>query len=504
MSVKWWNPATWIKKETKARSYEGAGKGRRHDGWTTTSASANSLVGSHAGLLRQRSRDLLRNNAYAAAAIRALTSNIVGDGIKPKSNTGDQQLDAEVDRLWKQWERVASGTLPVGFYGLQALAVRSFLESGEVLLRRRRRRRVDALPVPMQIQILEADQLDATKNEVLNDSGARIVQGVEFSPTERRVAFHILRNHPGETVVQLRNGREVVRVFAEDIAHLYEPQRPGQVRGVPWLAPAIRRFRDLDDYEDAELVRKKVEACVAAFVIGDEEAEEGIAPKVEDSDGNPIETLEPGLIAYTRGGKQVVFNQPHSVGGYDAYKRAELQSIAAAVGMTYELLSGDLSKVNFSSIRAGLIEFRRMVSAMRANLVIPMMCDPVWRWFIEAAIADGSLPKPIAGTTEDVYRVKWTAPRFEEVDREKDAKADREELANAGGFRSQLASKGIDFEEWIAEEIETRERLSEAGISFPWLSGGSTSAPMAAQDEEQAPEENDEQAPEEDEETAAA
>lgn len=78
----------------------------------------------------------------------------------------------------------------------------------------------------------------------------------------------------------------------------------------PWGAPVIRSLRDLDDYEVAELVRKKTEACVTAIVFGDDEAQQGIAPSVVDADGNRVEQFEPGLIAYARGGKDIRFNQP--------------------------------------------------------------------------------------------------------------------------------------------------------------------------------------------------
>ena len=77
-----------------------------------------------------------------------------------------------------------------------------------------------------------------------------------------------------------------------------------------WGAPVIRSLRDLDDYEVAELVRKKTEACVTAIVFGDDEAQQGIAPAVVDVDGNRVEQFEPGLIAYARGGKDIRFNQP--------------------------------------------------------------------------------------------------------------------------------------------------------------------------------------------------
>ena len=501
----WWNPRTWFGARAPAlelaagrRGYEGAGKGRRFTNWTTTGKSANAEVSAASKALRERSRDLLRNNAYAAAAIRALCSNIVGKGIRPSSQTGDAALDAKVNDLWKRWEREAATSLPVGFYGLQALAVRSFLESGEVIVRRRRRRPLDGLTVPLQIQILEADFIDSSKSSE-SANGTRIVQGIEFDKLERIRAYHLLTRHPGETVGALASaGRVSNRVRSDDVAHLFEPLRPGQCRGIPWLTPAMRRFRCLDDYEDAELVRKKVEACVAAFIVGDEEEEEGISAKVEDADGNPIETLEPGLIGYLRGGKDVRFNQPHTVGGYDAYKRAELQSIAAAVGMTYELLSGDLSKVNFSSIRAGLIEFRRTVRALQSNLVVPMLCEPVWRWFVEAAMVAGELP--LVENPASVYRAKWATPRFEEVDRAKDAKADLEELTSGTATLPDiLARRGFDWIDVLDEQVRVKDELEARGLSFPSIPFVSASSSSSENENEEENDETDEENDEADE-----
>ena len=120
----------------------------------------------------------------------------------------------------------------------------------------------------------------------------------------------------------------------------------------------------------AELVRKKTEACVTAIVFGDEEAQQGIAPSVVDADGNRVEQFEPGLIAYARGGKDIRFNQPSATGGYGEYKRASLHTISAGFRVPYELLTGDLSQVNYSSIRAGLVEFRRQIDAVQWQLFI--------------------------------------------------------------------------------------------------------------------------------------
>jgi lambda family phage portal protein len=480
----WWNPRTWGRKALPAgrREYEAASQSRRMSDWQAGGKSANAEVALGGRYLRERSRDLVRNNAYAVAALRALVTNIVGEGIVPRSVGPSQAVNRAVDALWKRWAPKASAVLPIGVYGLQSLAVRSWLESGEVLLRRRRRRPEDGIPVPLQVQVIEADQLYAAKSEELGASGARIVQGVEFDAIERIVAYHVLRNHPGEASLGLRAlSQDTSRVGAEDIAHLFEPTRPGQVRGVPWLTPGMRRFRDLDSYEDAEIMRKRVEACVTAIVYGDELEEEGIAAKVTDANGNIVETMEPGLIAYARGGKQIEFNSPSSVGGYAEFKRAEIQSIAAATGLTYELLSGDLSRVNYSSIRAGLIEFRRMVRQVRANVVIPMACDPLWRWFIEAGLASGQLPMPPAGVSiEDAYPVRWSAARFEEVDRVKEAGADEAELRNGTATLPQvLARRGEDWLDVLDEAERVKLEIEARGLSFPWLSGAASSTPPA-------------------------
>ena len=363
------------------------------------------------------------------------------------------------------------GIAPIGVYGLQVQAVRSWLESGEVLIRRRPRRLTDGLPVPLQLQAIEADQLDDQKSITLANGG-RIIQGVELDGTERISAYWLFPHHPGETVTDLiRSGQLSQRVRASQIAHLYNPERPGQVRGIPHLAPAVRRFRDLDDYEDAEIMRKKVEACVAGFIETDEGVdEETISGAVTDADGNRIDTLEPGLLAYLRGGKSITFNQPHTVGGYEAFKRAELQSIASAIGLTYELISGDLSKVNFSSIRAGIIEFRRMVRMLRARLVVPMLCVPIWRWFVESAVAAGELPAPLSGSLYDAYPVRWSQPRFEEVDRQKDANADRTELENGSlTFQDLCARRGEDWLDVLEEHAIVKAEAERLGIEIPGI-----------------------------------
>ncbi|MCL5459832.1 phage portal protein, partial [Loigolactobacillus coryniformis] len=70
---------------------------------------------------------------------------------------------------------------------------------------------------------------------------------------------------------------------------------------------------------------------------------------------------------------------------HDSFSRKILQGISAGYGTTYEAISGDLSKVNFSSGRMGWLESQRQVSIWQYDMVIPMFCDTAWEWFVEGA-----------------------------------------------------------------------------------------------------------------------
>ena len=166
----------------------------------------------------------------------------------PRAASGDDALDRRVDALFARWAAGADADGQLDFYGLQTLICREMVEAGEVLLRRRLRRASDRLPVPLQLQVLEADLLDATRTGALG--AGRLVQGIEFDAIGRRRAYWLHPEHPGDAHGALRGGLQSRPVPAREIAHVYEKQRT-QARGVPWGAPVIRALRDLDDCEVA-------------------------------------------------------------------------------------------------------------------------------------------------------------------------------------------------------------------------------------------------------------
>lgn len=442
--------------EKLARAYDGAAVGRRTDGWRSSSSSADGEIASGASRLRDRMRDLTRNNPHAAKAVAVLVNNIVGAGIRPRAATGTDALDNRINELWEAWAARSDADGLADFHGLTTLAVREMIEGGDVFLRRRIRRTEDKLPVPLQLQLLEADHLDDTKIGALADGG-RIVRGIEYDAIGRRRAYWLFPDHPGDTSVPLSRSFTSARVTADGIAHLFERQRV-QSRGVPWGAPAMRAMRDLDDWTNAELVRKKTEACLVGVVLGADEADQGVAPTVVDAEGKTIEQFEPGLIAYARGGKDIKFNQPASTAGVSEWLGAQLHIIAAGYRVPYELLTGDLSQVNYSSLRGGLVEFRRMVDALQWQLVIPGFCEPVWRWFTEAAWVAGLIPSP-------VVKVEWQPPRFDAVDPLKDAQADLLMLRSGTMTLAQaIARQGYDPASQLGEIAEMNSALDRLKI----------------------------------------
>lgn len=279
-----------ISHSRKKRAYEAADKGRRGKAFRMAkSTSVNSEVSAALVTLRDRSRNMVRNNGWARRAVEAITKHTIGEGIQPAP---DADLDTcqRVKRLWSKWANTTACDWygKTTFYGLQELAMRSIAEGGEVLILRRWVMPDDNNPLPIQLQILEGDQLDHTRNGS-NDMGyCRL--GVQFSKEGRLLGYWIFDYHPGDSYI-------VTPALAskfhpkEDVLHAFEVLRPGQVRGLPIGVSAFMKTSDFSDYEDAQLVKQKVAACFAAFVLGSED------DGGEDGEKG-IERLEPGIVEH--------------------------------------------------------------------------------------------------------------------------------------------------------------------------------------------------------------
>jgi lambda family phage portal protein len=298
-------------------AYDGAKSGRRTDGWMAAGGDANTEVGASLINLRNRSRDLLRNNPYASKAIAELVGNTVGTGIVPQAKTGTPELDKIIDAEWLYFAENCDPGGQLDFYGMQALIVRTTAESGDGIVRFRPRLPQDNFRVPLQLQVLEGDFLDISRT--MGIASGHIVQGVQFNLFGQREAYWLYNYHPGGVfMLNPRGGILSQPVPASQVMHTYCILRPGQVRGVPWLAPVMLAMRDLDDYRDAERMRKKTEACLAGIVTRPE-GSGGLplgAKSTDPKTGNTLERMYPGMIEYLKPGEDIKFNAPSPAGGY--------------------------------------------------------------------------------------------------------------------------------------------------------------------------------------------
>lgn len=400
--------------------YEGAANNRRTRNWQASNASPNAETSADLATLRARSRDLVRNNPYAAAGLDMLVAYQVGTGIVPRSRTGDLEIDRAANALWAEWGRSADSAGRHDINGLMAQVARSRAEAGEVLCLLRplapqeadRRRS----PVPLALHVLEVDHLDTASVRRL---ASPYDQGVEADAYGRPLAYHILPRHPGDWTAPAQS----IRVPAEYCLHVFRQDRPGQFRGTPDLAPVMARLRLLDEAEDAVLMQMLVQACVAAFVTSSEAAGEGALEAAPDDTGTQVKKLRPGMIERLLPGEDVQFLNPSGGGNFPTFARNQLHAIATGFGLTYDLMTGDLSQATYSSLRAGRLAFKRRLESLQWLVLVPQFCAPVWDAFISAAQLAGQLP-----ARPGRWPVEWAPPRFEMVDPLKDTLAIREQL----------------------------------------------------------------------------
>ncbi|MBN1567926.1 MAG: phage portal protein [Acidobacteria bacterium] len=465
-AIDWISPQLGLKR-TRARAiakailaYDGVRSDRRMGSWNTTGASGNSEIGSANSKLRYNARDLCRNNAYARKAKREWAKRVVGTGITPRPSTGNETLDKTILEYWNKWTRQCCSDSRINFYAAEKMIVQSCYESGEVLVRLWNRRPDDDLAVPFQIQVLESDYLDMDKTKTM-DNGY-IIHGIEFDPIGRIRGYWLYGQHPGE-VTQTSWRRSLASKFipASDVLHHAELDRPGDVRAVTRFAAVIAKLRDLDEYADAEIVRKKIEACLTAMVTQPEGAEgPTLGSAAVDSTGAKVEEFRPGMIMYGAAGAGVEFFSPTSSGDYAAHKKSELREVAVGLDIPYVVLDDNLEAVNYSSYRGGLLSFRDAIEEYRWNWLIPQVLDPIYCRFIETLFLMDVIP-------EANYTVQWDPPQFDLLDREAEAEADEIELRIGKTTYPQLVARsGYDADEQIAEIEKYKPMLDAAGISF--------------------------------------
>ncbi len=461
-------------------AYRGAEKGRLRGEWAPSAGSADADLLPDRPTLVERSRDLNRNNAYAASITQTLVGNIIGTGLAPQSQPDMDWLDISEDeadafakqaeRAWLRWTPQADAQGRMSFSELQALVMRQIVENGEVLVLPLM---VDEphRPYRLALEIIESDRL-GTPSDKLSDPSIR--DGVELGSRGEPIAYWIRTTHPGELYAPGAQTKEkYTRYLARNkagrpnVLHLYRVKRPGQTRGEPLFAPVMNAFKDLGDFTEAELVAARVAACFTAFVQKNDPYG-AVAGNPADAQGRRIMGLEPGAVEYLGAGESITFADPkRPSGNYEPFVLSILRAIGAALGLPLELVLKDFSRTNYSSARAALLEARLFFRESQQWLA-ERLCTPCWQWVLEEAWLREQLPNVdlLGEYRSDWMDVSWIAPGRGWVDPVREVESSTMAVAsNLSTLADECAGQGRNWEDVLRQRQRERTRMQELGLA---------------------------------------
>ncbi len=495
-------------------AYNGAAKTRLRSNWSPASGSADADLLPDLPTLRDRSRDLNRNDAHAAAITSTIVENVIGTGIRPQCMLDEKALGLtpaeakefrrQAERAWWRWHKTADAQNRMDFDEIQKLIQRQILENGEVLLLPLMIKDEPWRPYQLALEVIEADRLE-TPLDKLGDPTIR--DGVVIGSRGQPIGYWIRTKHPGDVTgfITKETVTPTYRYYPArnkagrpNVIHLYHVKRPGQTRGEPFFAPVMGYFKDLSDVLEAKLVTERVAACFSAFITKNDpyQGMQGAVSSL-NSKNQPIQEFEPGMIAYLGAGEDIKIASPNNPGGnFSPFVDTVLRGIGAALGLPLELVLKDFSKTNYSSARAALLEARRFFRGYQ-QWFAARVCQPVWEMVTEEAWLREDLPPVNLFTDQrDEYlAARWIYPGWGWVDPVKEVESSTMAInATLSTLAEECASQGRDWEEVMEQQKREQDKRKELGMDPVVPIAGKPGQPPP---EEEEPEQEKEPVPEE-------
>lgn len=438
--------------------------------------------------LVDRSIDLVNNDPHAAGGVDTFATTIIGSGLTPYPNfTADdigfskekkdevKALKASIRRIVKKWSQFADAGERMSFGGLQFLAMSNIVSFGECLF---------LLPMiddPIRPYSLAMQCVNPLRLKTPSDkrNQRHIRDGVEIGKYGQPTAYWIKKGESRKGEFP-DTSKYFVRIPArvghrQNVIHIFYTNSPEQVRGVPWFAPAIKFFRDLNDYLDAELVSNVVTAAFSLFI----EVEEGdpdypsmsmadITETGYTSDGTSKETryeeLIPGTIRYGNAGEK-----PHTINAnrpgttFEPFIRVIEDSISSAVNIPRPVLFKQHDGMNYANYRSAMLEAWR-VFVSRRSWFGGGFCTPVHRMLLEEAYLRGDLSiKNFYSKIYELSSADWIGPPKGQIEPVKEIQADEKAVALRVKTRREIALErssdiGAVFDQLEDEEHDLKER----------------------------------------------
>lgn len=461
-----------------ARGFNAAKVNRLNSDWNQTARPINQDLRTSQKVLIARARELAQNDDYVRRFLGMAKNNVIGPkGIllqaRPPNRSGpgvDKPASQVIEKGWAQWGRFGNPevTGQLSWRGIQKLFLEHLLRDGEVF--------VQPIPVAdegVRLKFHDPLTIPIEMNTVNSANGNRIVMGIELDDDTRAVAYYVRELKP-DSQTFLINNTHVRRIPASQMLHRFIPEFVGQARGFSPMVSALSRLNMLNAFEEAAVTAARVGASQMGFVIEGEDGS-GFGGDDTDDSGTPLVDVEPGTFTNLPFGSDVKkFDPNYPNVDYGQFVKAVLRGIASGLGTSYNTLANDLEGVNFSSIRAGVLEDREVWKDLQ-EFVIESFCQPVYadHWLLPQILA-GKLTFPsngqsLSGTRLESYRVAaWQARRWPWVDPLKDAQASElllnQRLTSRGAI---MRDQGMDPEDVWAEIQRENDILEDLGITVP-------------------------------------
>ena len=464
-----------LKPGRSLRQYFGANQGRLFADWLSSATrDADSEIRPALRTLRERSRDLQRNNDYAARFIQLIQTNTIGsDGIRlqvrARGDSGelDAQANAEIEKAWSSWSREPTIDGTMNMIDAQRLFIETVARDGECLIRLVKR------PVNawgFAIQILEADRLDEELNG-RGPNGTVIRMGVEMDEWGKPLAYKLYKDHPGADSMMTPNTAHIT-IPSSEMIHAFRKERASQTRGVPWMATAMSRLKMLDSYEEAEVVNARVSASKMGFFTSDLHAD-GYVGDASDC-YTPISESAPGQFEQLPPGMRFESFDPKAPSAsFDQFSRSILRGIASGLGVSYVTLANDLSSVNYSSIRAGEMHDRDHWKTLQ-QFARDHFCIPIYRAWLRSGMERNAFSVPMSRYDKFADAGHFLGRSWGWVDPQKEMTANVLGLANGVlSLQDIQAHYGRDVEE-LFEQVSREDALSQSfGLDYTFQPFGS-------------------------------
>jgi lambda family phage portal protein len=450
-----------IRSATRSAMYAAAKSPRTIGDWSPVDSSINDIISNSSKPVRARIRQLVRDFPYFARANTVLCDYVVGAGIVFQSAIRQQesfnrQAITATEDAFNRWADEADASGRLHLYEMMNLAKRQENENGEFFLIVRQIKDPSRF-LPLAFQLYESDWLDSTSAKA--EAGASIHQGVEFDPsTGRAIAYHF---------TDPDGWGKTIRVPAELVIHGFRTLRPGQLRGISDFAPGVLVAKDLSTYMDAEIDAAKMAAKYLAMVETPDIAGRMAALTTDDAN-QKIDSLENAIIEYLRPGEKITLaSNPRPGGNFPPMVRLILTMLSVTTGCPYELLSGDYTGMNYSTLRIGRNDF---MQGLRPAITrhVRSFCKPVASRFFDAAVLAGKLRMP--GYWADPapwQRCTWQPPGMESIDIARETKSLIDQVQSGLRSPQEIAlARGRDLEEIYSEIKEAKDMAEEMGLEF--------------------------------------